>query len=151
MQITAFLNSKCELCTALSLLDEFGKVSGLPLNVSKSEGLQLGKFKNRQRKCNLFGIKWPEQIKCLGIYVGYSKENNVYKNWTEKIDKGEQILTGWEHYNLSLFGKIQVIKTFAISQLILPATLLQIPPNVIKRIQSILYRFYGVGEIKCNV
>ena len=49
-------------------------MSGLELNISKCEGLWLGRDKYKQEKCTLFGIKWPKQIRCLGIYVGHSKE-----------------------------------------------------------------------------
>ena len=34
-----------ELCAVINILDEFGKVSGLKLNLSKCEGLWLGKDK----------------------------------------------------------------------------------------------------------
>ena len=34
------------------------------------EGLWLGSDKHRQHNCNLYGTKWPDQIRCLGIYVG---------------------------------------------------------------------------------
>ena len=56
------LNNLDELCTAFSILDDFGTISGLQLNLSKSEGLWLGQDKNRQKGCSLFGIKWPDQI-----------------------------------------------------------------------------------------
>ena len=55
-----FLNSKSEVCSALNILKGFGQLSGLILNIDKCEGLWLGKDKNLQRHCNLFGIKWPE-------------------------------------------------------------------------------------------
>ena len=64
-----FLNDKNELCTAISLLRDFQHVSGLELNLSKCEGLWLGRDKYKQEKCTLFGIKWPKQIRCLGIYI----------------------------------------------------------------------------------
>ena len=34
-----FLNSKSELCSALNILERFGHLSGLRLNIDKSEGL----------------------------------------------------------------------------------------------------------------
>ena len=87
-----FLNDKNELCTAISLLHDFQHVSGLELNLSKCEGVWLGRDKNKQEKCTLFGIKCPKQIRCLGIYVGHSEETNVQQNWTNKLEKVEQIL-----------------------------------------------------------
>ena len=136
-----FLNDKNELCTALNILRQFGKISGLNLNLSKCEGLWLGKDKNRQKKCNLCGIKWPDQNKCLGIYVGYSFDKNLKKNWDDKIDKVKQILDKWRGRELSLFGRIQIIKTFTVSQFVLPASLLVVPSDITKKIESLLYEF----------
>jgi len=143
-----FLNSKAELGNAINVLSDFGKVSGLLLNVSKCEGLWLGGYKNRQNHCTLYGIKWPEQIRCLGIYVGHDRKKNIEKNWTSKIDKVNHILKRWECHNLSLFGKVHVIKTFAISQFILPATILVVPPNILKTIESKLYKYLWGGRDK---
>ena len=104
--------------------------------------------KTRQKHCSLFGVKWPEQIRCLGLYVGHSKEKNSDMNWISKINKVECILESWRKRDLSLLGKVQLIKTFALSQFVLPATLLVIPPNVIKRIESMLYKFLWGGKDK---
>ena len=65
-------------------------MSGLELNLSKCEGLWLGRDKNKQTNYRLFGIKWPEQIRCLGIYIGHSEEKNIQKNWFDKIAKVER-------------------------------------------------------------
>ena len=94
----------------------------------------------------MFGIKWPDQIRCLGLYVGYSKEKNNDMNWISKIDKVDCILNSWKKRDLSLLGKVQLIKSFALSQFVLPATLLAVPPNVIKRIESMLYNFLWGGK-----
>ena len=51
------LNDINELCAVINILDKFGEVSGLKLNLSKCEGLWLGKDKGRQHQCTLFGIK----------------------------------------------------------------------------------------------
>ena len=104
------------------------------MNLSKCEGLWLGQDKYRQKNCTLFGIRWPDQIRCLGIYVGYSADKNIQMNWNCKIDKVENILESWSKRELSLFGRIQIIKTFALSQFVLSACLLAVPLDMIKRI-----------------
>ena len=43
----AVLNDKNELCTVLNLISEYGKASGLTLNVSKCEGIWFGVDKTR--------------------------------------------------------------------------------------------------------
>ena len=102
-------NNVDEMCTVISILDYFGNVSGLQLNLSKCEGLWLGQNKCRQKNCTLFGIRWPDQIRCLGIYVGYSTDKDIQMNLNCKIDKVENILESWSKRELSLFGKIQIV------------------------------------------
>ena len=63
------------------------------------------------------------------------------KNWDDKIDKVKQILDKRRDRELSLFGRIQIIKTFAVSQFVLPASLLVVPSNITKKIESMLYDF----------
>ena len=74
-----FLNNRAEFCSALNILEIYGNHSGLILNVEKYEGLWLGRDKALQVNCNLFGIKWPEQLRCLGVYLGHNKLINVQK------------------------------------------------------------------------
>ena len=142
------LNNIDELCTAISILDYFGDVSGLKLNLSKCEGLWLGQYKYRQKNCTLLGIRWPDQIRCLGIYVGYSADKNIQMNWNCKIEKVENILQSWSKRELSLFGRIQIIKTFALSQFVLSASLLAVPLDIIKHIERMLYKFLWGGKDK---
>ena len=130
------------MCTALNVLKKFGKVSDLVLNMEKCEGYWLGQNKALQDHCKLFGIKWPKQFRYLGIYLGYDKRLNDNKNWYENIENIESILKKWEKRDLSLFGRIQILKTFAISKLVLPATTICFPErDIIKRINSIFYQF----------
>ena len=63
------------------------------------------------------------------------------KNWNDKIDKIQQTLLKWKDQEVSLFGKIQVINTFTVSQFVLPASLLVVPPQIGKKIENILYEF----------
>ena len=62
-----FLNDKNEMCFALNILEVFGSLSGLIINIEKCEWLWLGGSKHLQIKCNLLGIKWPKQFRCLEI------------------------------------------------------------------------------------
>ena len=67
----------------------------------------------------------------------------------------------WKERDLSLLGKVHVIKTFAISQFVLPASLLSVPQEVIKQIETTLHDFlWGsrdkikrikvIQELKCG-
>ena len=54
---TLFLKTAQEMREAISSLEEFGKVAGTKLNISKCEGLWIGSSKNRQNSCTLCEYK----------------------------------------------------------------------------------------------
>ena len=111
-----FLNSKMELGSSLNILAQFGKLSGLNLNLGKCEGFWFGKDKALQSHSRHFGIKWPELLRCLGIYLGYNNQLKDNENIDEKVDEIEDILSKWDNRNLSLLGRIQITKTFTVSK-----------------------------------
>ena len=58
------------------------------------------------------GIGWPEAIKILGIYIGYNKMESLNKIFEEKIRVLKTKLNMWKRRNLTLTGKILILKTF---------------------------------------
>jgi exonuclease III len=139
--IILFLNNTDEMEHSFKLVEKFGSISGLLLNKHKCEGYWIGSYRHLQENCNLYGIRWPEELKYLGVYLGYNDKTNETKNWHEKIRKVEEILAKWTKRDLSLFGKIQIIKSLAISQLTLPASTLPVPDGIIIKINKILHKF----------
>ena len=63
--------------------------------------------------------------------ITFSNEKKVYHelNLLPKIKEFCNCLNRWKKYNLSLIGKIVVIKTFAFPKLIYPLTVLENPPT----------------------
>ena len=136
-----FLNSKEELYSAINILQQFGNVSGLKLNTAKCKGLWIGAHKHLQTKTNLLGIKWPESLKYLGVYIGHNKNDLQEKNWESKLGKVMACLDSWSHRELSLFGKILIIKALAVSKLVMNATVLVIPEGFIHKLNKALFGF----------
>ncbi|MDY6822057.1 MAG: reverse transcriptase domain-containing protein, partial [Deferribacterota bacterium] len=137
----------------LKTIDEFGKHSGLKLNIEKTEGMWLGKNKNNQSKP--LGISWSNQpLKILGIYMSYNKEENNRLNFEEKITKCKQILNLWQTRNLTLLGKTQIVKTFIISQFSYPTRVNTIPDKYLDEINQMIFKFiWGSkkAKIKRNI
>ena len=79
--------------------------------------------------------------KCLGVYIGHNSEKCYNKNWTRKFESIENLLTLSSKRNLSLFGKITVIKTYALSQIVFLATMLPTNKEIIKNLVSVFHRF----------
>ena len=80
-------------------------------------------------------------MRYLGIYIGNNKAINSTKNWEDKLQEISSILESWKTRDLSLFGKVLIIKTLAVSKIVLAASLLQVPQNFVDRLNTILFTF----------
>ena len=87
-------------------------------------------------------IKIVNQVKIVGIIFNkYKSASEVKENWEGRILKIKKIIKAWMKRKLTIIGKIQVIKTFLLSQLVYVFQSISIPRNIIDEINSIFYRF----------
>ena len=125
---------------ALNIISDFGDVSGLKLNRDKCEGILLGGLKNSVHE--LHGIKFSnEPVRCLGIHIGHNVIKCNELNWLPKVKKIESLLEVWKTRNLTLFGKVMVIKSLAISQLVYNMTVLDVDHDMIKKLERLFFQF----------
>ena len=61
--------------------------------------------------------------------------------WSEKLESIESCLMKWEKRDLTLFGKVQVMKILALPKIILSATILHVPQDVISELTKIFFKF----------
>ena len=125
----------------MEIIKDFGKCSGLKLNLKKTKGIWLGPLKDLgyRRYCN---ITWTgNPVKCLGIYLGHNKSKCYQLNWNKRICKVERVLQQWSKRKLTLFGKVQVIKEYALSKIVFAASILNVPEEVTSKLKSVFYYF----------
>ncbi len=134
----------------LNLVQKFTEVSGLKLNVSKSQAMWIGSQRNSNDKP--LDVEWPrEPIKALGVYFSYDEAAAENMNFAPKIKQVKTLLNIWKSRCLTLAGKILLIKTFALSRFIYLASVIHFPDTIIYEIDKIIYNFLwngGRGFIK---
>ena len=138
--ITLMLNDEHDLRHALNILSEFSLFSGLKINKSKTEAMWLGS----KKYCNdtFCDIAFKRKIKVLGIYFCNDKSaSEVQENWTERVENIKRLICNWEKRNLSIIGKVCIVKTFLISQLVYIMQALILPDKVLTEMNRILFRF----------
>ena len=114
---TVFVADLSSAKNLFSLLDAFKKCSGLEVNKSKTEGMWLGANKNNKEQP--LGIQWPKDSICaLGIHFSYNEEIGLKKNFENKLSSVTTLLNLWFPRNLTLRGRIIILKTLALSKLI---------------------------------
>ena len=127
------------------IIQTFSSHSGLKVNTTKTEGMWLGSDKYNKHKP--FGIKWPQTpIKVLGIYHSHDKESAIKLNFNDKIESLLKQLHWWKARNLSLTGKILIIKALALSKFSLLASLMCVPKDIISKVNSAIYHFIWNGK-----
>lgn len=132
----------------LRCLDRFKYYSSLQLNLTKSEIGWVGKEGK-----NLNDIETIKKIdfrsdgtKILGIFFSHSKALMHNNNFMKKYENFKSILSLWKTRNLTIYGKVHVIRSLAISQLLYICSNLSIPKKFIENVQKEIVRFIWRGR-----
>ena len=137
---TLFLRGIIDYREVLAKIKIFSDFSGLTLNEKKSKAILFGSSSLDGKTENQ--IEFVTSLKILGIY--FSKQHpagNMEVNWETKIEAIERTLNLWSKRNLSIIGKIQIIKTLIISHLNYVMESISIPMPVLSDINRRLFRF----------
>ena len=128
----------------MKIIQNFGSISGLRLNITKSQAVWLGKKAGSSDKlCDELNISWnQESFKLLGIKFSTNLKEMIDTNYRDKINSIKKLLGSWVKRNLSPIGKITVLKSLAIPKLIhLFSSLPNPSKKIIAEIESVFYQF----------
>jgi hypothetical protein len=121
-----------------SILDDFGKISGLKCNYDKTMVMPVGT--GHQIPTNLHGFALTKEIKLLGADIT-NDWRDLEKNFVKIIEKIENLISFWERFKLTLPGRIVIIKTLLVPQLNYLGCVLTPADRDIQRIQTVLDTF----------
>ena len=121
IKISQFADDTNLLCLDLSSVEkglqiavDFREISGLRLNLEKTKAMWLGKWLGNKSKS--FHLKWVSSpTRILGIYFFYDEKGNNEMNFNLKIDKLQTNLDTWKSRDLTLSGKVMIIKALRVS------------------------------------
>ena len=134
------------------IFEEYGRLtkqSGLELNADKTEILRFKSGRqaliettiNVQYKETRHEIKTKNKIKINGVFFQQDQELMRSDNVDAVLRKIDSQLRRWSTRRLNLLGKILIMKTFGISQLIFLMQSIELKPSDFKRVNALLYRF----------
>jgi exonuclease III len=136
---TTFLEDEKSLENMLEILSTFEQFAGLKLNKTKTEAMWMGKNRNNQN--TPLGINWVKQVNSLGIFFSYDTDYIMQKNFMDKEKDFKQILDMWMQRDLSLIGKITILKSLAFSKIIYQCGVITPPTTFIDNITKLAYNF----------
>ena len=64
-------------------------------------------------------------------------------NLENKLDEIKKNINCWSCRNLTLFGKVVILKTLVLSQIVNICSVIYVPDNFIKEVDALFFNFYG--------
>jgi exonuclease III len=145
--ITCVVGSVESIQMVINTYEIFSTFSGIHLNVGKTELLVMGKTSNEDIKLDIaykgknFTLIDQNEVCICGITFSNDKKIAYKKNIEEKITKLERQLNIWRQRNLTLEGKILIVKTFGLSQIVYALQSTEIEDTEIKQIEHLVFGF----------
>ena len=132
-------------CT--STLKNFGKLSGLCINNSKTKVCPIGQPPSEDflEYCNNTGYQVVNKFTMLGITFD-NKLEEMDKNWDKVIVKMQKITRFWNIFNLSVVGKINITKCFILPQLNYVGSICTPSNDIINIIEDIITKFINYNS-----
>ena len=122
----------------------FSRFSGLCVNDEKTELFAIGPQKLVREE---FYHQVCTSIKILGIYFDYRKPTRKSSNFNNILRSIQKV---WKWRGLTLLGRIQIVKTFAIHKFMYKASPISVSEDLKKDVNKLLYGFIWRGNDKIN-
>ncbi|XP_060586418.1 uncharacterized protein LOC132742114 [Ruditapes philippinarum] len=100
----------------------------------------IGRSKSRTDKVG--NITWPNKpIKALGVYFGIQYEECSKLNWQSKLTECQSLIKNWLKRKLTMYGKVQIIKSLLIPKFTYLFHSLVVPESIVKEINTMIFKF----------
>ena len=137
---TVLLSDVQSASKLFDLLSLFERCSGLKLNQTKSEMLWLGSM--HHRKDTILDLQMSgEPIYVLGVHFTYDPEVSEKKKFFEKLGSLKKTLNMWSQRDFSIVGRINIMKTLALSKLVFICSVMNTPKDFSKEVNKITFDF----------
>ena len=97
---------------------------------------------------NIKSVNKP--IKIQRIFFSFNDNSKDTLNFDHIIKSVKKTLNLWKWRNLTICGKIQIIKTFIIPKISYRTNIINLGPKRLKEINSLLFNFIWNGKDKLN-
>jgi len=92
-----------------------------------------------QRKDSILNLKLSDEtVYALGVYFSYDDELATKRNFFENLPKLTKILNILSSRDISIYGRVNIVKTLAISKLTFICSVLVTPKGFTDEVNSII-------------
>ena len=148
--------SNANVAEVFKVYEEFTNASGLMLNADKTEIMCFNQARNINHQfafdyCHeRFTINAVEKLKINGIIFMQDPRRREAVNVAKSLESMERLLRSWSTRQLTLIGKILIIKTFAVSQSIYLMQSMSLGEVSLKAIEKLIYKFLWNKNFNAN-
>ena len=138
-----FLEAKEEsLRKTVKTLDMFYRISGLKISLSKTKAVWFGQqHNNPQKLCPDIPLDWDNKFRLLGVDF-FNNLEGMECNFFQKMEEIKKVFNCWIYRTLTIYGKIVIVKTLALSKLShLPLVLPDLNSAQLKQLENIIFNF----------
>ena len=127
--------------------EKFSEQSGLVLNAEKTEILCFNNRREHGLNFNIrymgkaYGIKGKEELKINGILFRQDPKKREEVNVEKAIASMERLLRSWSTRHLTLIGRILILKTYGLSQLIYLMQSMTLGEASRKAVIKVIYKY----------
>ena len=148
--VTAFVRNRRSLEALLYTTDLFSKCSGLEINSEKTECMLLGNQVSLSAMdvISSKNIRIKDTVKILGLYFTYNESQRKKLNFDEILKSIKEKLQRWKWRDLTILGRIQIVKTFVIPLFMYRASLICVQKDTVIEVNRLLFQFIWKGKDK---
>ena len=137
---TLLFTTPSEIKTAVQILNDFSNHSNLKINAKKTTVISNNTILTEEIRKYYPDAKFAEEAKILGILFSLHHPT-AKKNWSKTIAIIKSTTDSHSHRNLSMFGKLTIIKTLLLPHITLMARIFNCPTNTQKAMSKIFFKF----------
>ena len=134
--------------TALNVFQDFQCISGLKINIEKTHIMPFGKYyMDKDMICDL-GLQWTTgPVNILGINMEHTFTKLYGLNFVPKMEIAKQQIQLWLKRDMTPMGRITILKSHIMSQLVYLISNLPTPPkSLFEELKKISFKFIWSGK-----
>ena len=146
--LTGLLRNDLSLTNFPEPIKDYGTCSVLKVNHEKTELLLLGNLARTVQETALNKIKIKRSVKIFGVHFTYDIRAKQKLNINELISSIQLKLQIWRWRDLTIIGRIQIVKTFIIPIFLYRTSLISLDKEFVKEANKIIFDFIWKGKDK---